>query len=310
MKRYLGISALLAAIGVLLTLSQPSGVTANFDAQVAVARTHSSAPPHWPPVTEEDCKPTPPGPVIPHGPLPPVQIQVKGVPGADVSEYEGNIDWPALAKQKKFVIMRFAHGGHIDANFVSFWQSAKQVGVIKGAYVFLNPMDPTPFADQVKTFVNGVKLDKGDLPPILDLESPCLWIGMTPPQRLAYILKWANALEKVYGVKPILYMSRSFTDRVLTGANIAVLKQYPLWLASYREAVPSSIPDPWTSYIIWQYAEDAPIAGIASPADADVAPGSLATLKKYTLKHPAGGDASVLSASDLDDSAWTQPAGQ
>jgi lysozyme len=312
MKRYLLIPATLGALAVGLLLTPRSSLPdfvveflppANAEQTVDEASAHraQSVTKHWPPITEKECKPTTNnGGTVTTKPQAPVHIQVQGVDGADISEYEGNVDFTKLAKQKKFVIMRFSHGGHADTNYATFWQQAQKTGIIKGAYVYLDPSDPMPFADQLKRFVNGVKLDKGDLPPILDAENPCLWIKLTPDQRLAYILKWANALEKVYGVKPIIYMNRSFTDRALAGSNIAVLKQYPLWLASYQQAVPSSIPDPWDSYIIWQYSEDAPLAGVSIPADADVAPGSLATLQSYTLQQPAGGDASVLSASDLD----------
>ena len=100
-------------------------------------------------------------------------------------------------------------------------------------------------------------------------------------------------------------MSPSFVDRALGGSTKAVvLKNYPLWIANYRVPKPT-IPAPWKSYIIWQYAEDANLPGVSIPADGDIAPGTLADLQKYTLSKDAGEDESILTAKDLDDEGLT-----
>jgi lysozyme len=298
MKRILVTAALLGFIGgVLMPTAQAA--TNNPGAKPAV----TTVQPHWPPVTEKEC--TAPQTSPTHGPKPPaVPITVQGIPGADLSQYEGQVDWTKLAAGEKFVIVRFSHGAHIDTEYANYWPAAKKAGVIRGVYTYLDPLDAHPFADQVRAFVNGVKLGKGDLAPILDVENPCLYLHMTVAERIAFIQKWADVFEKVYGVKPILYMSPSFVDRALGGAaQAAALAQYPLWIANYHSAKPI-VPLPWTTYIIWQYAEDAPLPGVSIPADGDIAPGTIADLRKYTLRRKAGGNTRILSKHDLDDSSW------
>jgi lysozyme len=310
MRRISTVTALLCLLGSALVTTVPV-TTANAveraakAVQVTVPTVAAPATRHWPPVTDKECQAPSPAPTS--GPKPPpVTITVTGIPGADVSSWEGQIDWVKLGASKQFVIMRHSHASHIDTQFPSYWRSAKQVGVIRGAYIYIDPLDPHPFADQLTNFVNGVRLEKGDLAPIIDLENPCLWVHMSVPDRLAYVLKWVHAFEKVYGVKPIIYMSASFVDKALGGAaNAAVLGQYPLWIAGYRVAQPL-IPLPWTEYLIWQYAEDATLPGVSMPADGDVAPVSLARLKKHTLRKPAGGNAKVLNKNDLDDGGLTK----
>ena len=304
MRRILTGAALLGAALLALaavSTSQPATPVTHAAPPVAQAAAHRVAP-----VTEQECRAPQKTPPTQPQKLPPVTIQVHGVQGADVSEYEGAIDWTKLSAQKEFVIMRFSHGAHLDTEFVNFFKSAKQTGVIRGVYHYVDPADPYPFADQLRRFVKGVKLEKGDLAPIIDLENPCLWVHLSDSDRMKYVMKWANALEKVYGVKPIVYLSPLFVDKALGGAtNADVLKNYPLWIANYRVVRPT-VPLPWTSYIMWQYGEDIPLAGVSIPADGDVAPGSLSDLQKYTLQQDAGGDDSVLTAQDLDDEGLTK----
>lgn len=238
---------------------------------------------------------------------PPVStaIQVQGILGADVSEYDDPIDWPKLALAKPFVIMRASHGLHHDVTFVAYWAEAKKLGLVVGAYHYVDPT--LPFADQLRYFVQTVKLQKGDLYPILDLEKPALWKYMPQPNRIKYILKWCHALEHIYGVKPIIYLSPSFVEEVIGIKEAAALKDYPLWVAHYNVAYPW-VPFPWTGFMIWQYSEHGTCPGIKGPCDLDVAPGTMADLKKFTMDHDAGGDASLLTAADLDDGGLTVPA--
>ena len=128
---------------------------------------------------------------------------MKGVYGADVSEYEGKIDWAKLTAQKKFVIIRYSHGAHIDSEFATFWPAAKQTGVMRGAYHYLDPSSSYPFASQVRNFVKNVRLEKGEMPPVLDLEKLYLLVGSYDGGRSAEVCAQVGGClsEKVYGVR-------------------------------------------------------------------------------------------------------------
>jgi len=227
-----------------------------------------------------------------------LEILVQGVPGCDVSEYEKQVDWAQVAKDKKFAFMRVSHGLYRDATFAANWKGAKDHGVIRGAYHYLDPKEP--YAPQLKYFVKTLKLEKGDLAPVLDLENPSLWAHMKRSNRIRYVQKWIRALEHVYGVKPIIYMSPSFVDGVLGLPEALVLKDYPLWIANYHVARPT-IPLPWTSYIAWQYTEKGKCPGVTGNCDLNVAPGKLEDLQRYAVQSTSGGDDTILTAVELDD---------
>ena len=107
--------------------------------------------------------------------------------GIDVSHYQGNIDWQRLTQTRQsqfpihFIFMKASEGGDYgDRVFQANFDSAKAYGFIRGAYHFYNPKtDPVRQAD---FFINSVKLDTGDLPPVLDIESvemmPGLFVGI------------------------------------------------------------------------------------------------------------------------------------
>lgn len=229
-------------------------------------------------------------------------IQVQGVPGADVSEYEPGVNWVEFAKEKRFVLMRVSHGLHRDITFLDYWKSAKDNGIIRGAYHYVDPKDP--YEPQLRYFVKTLKLEKGDLPPILDLENPSLWAHMKQGNRIRYVLKWIRALERAYGCKPVIYLSPNFPGQVLGAQESQLLKDYPLWIANYHVPTPT-IPSPWTSYIMWQYTPSGTCPGVSIKCDLDVAPGALPELLRYTVTQAAGGDDSVLTANDLDDEGFS-----
>lgn len=232
------------------------------------------------PVEPEPVKPIQPGPEHP-APVPPPGIGVAGTLGADVSEYQGVIDWTALAADKKFVFIRASHGAAEDDKFQDNWKAAKAAGVTRGAYHFFNPTHS--INDQIRIFIAAVgPLEKGDLPPVLDLESEKLWKRVAPSRRVPMLMKWVKAVETAYGVKPILYLSPKFVEGTLGDKYAEVLKDYPLWIAHYEVTEPL-ITYPWGSYLIWQYSSVGACGGVKGYCDQNIFPGTLAQLQKYSL---------------------------
>ena len=97
------------------------------------------------------------------------------VHGIDISHYQGNINWKMLEQTRQgqfpvqFIFMKATEGGdYSDKRFVANFDSAKAHGFIRGAYHFYNPK--TDVNKQADFFINSVKLEPGDLPPVLDIE--------------------------------------------------------------------------------------------------------------------------------------------
>ena len=128
--------------------------------------------------------------------------------GIDVSHYQGYIDWKMLTQTRQgkfpihFVFMKASEGGDYgDKAFSSNFDSAKTYGFIRGAYHFYNPKtDPVRQAD---FFINSVKLDSGDLPPVLDIEKS----GKHENQLRRDLKLWPAPPAPPYFVPPLLYTS-------------------------------------------------------------------------------------------------------
>lgn len=205
----------------------------------------------------------------------PVNYKVHGI---DVSHHQGEIDWEAVKATDKqeypirFVFMKATEGGdHKDRLFVDNFRQAREVGLVRGAYHFYNPnTDPIRQAD---FFISQVKLETGDLAPVLDIERK----PRNKAQLQADLVKFLNRLEQHYGVKPIIYTSYKYRLHYL---NTPELSSYPLWIAHYYvDAL--SYDGPWQ---FWQHTDYGTVPGIEENVDLNVFNGSWNDLLRYTLK--------------------------
>ena len=70
-----------------------------------------------------------------------------------------------------------------------------------------------------------VKLQSGDLPPVLDVEE---LYGIRPDSMRSRVASWLRTIENAYNVKPIIYTSASFYKNFLGHQ----FDDYPLWVAA------------------------------------------------------------------------------
>ena len=181
--------------------------------------------------------------------------------GLDVSHYQGTIDWAAVyASGRRFVFIKATEGAHItDSRFASNWKNAREAGLLTGAYHFFKPQIAVDL--QVEQFVATVGTPRsGDLPPVLDVETPADWLSLPEAQRVYIVLAWLTAVEQRLGVRPILYLSPSFAKDIL--GSDSRLSAYPLWIAHYTSAPQPTIPKPWKNWTYWQHAESGQVPGV------------------------------------------------
>ncbi len=106
--------------------------------------------------------------------------------------------------------------------------------MLRGAYHFFHPESNNP-AQQANTFIQAVGADKGELPPVLDIEQ--VYVDGNPislpsgSALLALIKQWLDLVESAFGRKPMIYSSASFLNQ--QGVNASWLINYPLWVAQY-----------------------------------------------------------------------------
>jgi lysozyme len=201
--------------------------------------------------------------------------------GIDVSRHQRNINWEAVRKMRhqdvsiEFAFIKASEGRTVvDEYFKENWKACKEAGIMRGAYHFYRT-HLTP-QEQMKLFVRQVpKIEKGDLPPVLDIEIK----GSCPPARMRKDLKtWLVMAEKHYGVTPIIYTNYGFYKSYLMGNEF---KKYPLWIAHYRT---SDLNQKITDWHFWQHTDRATVNGIRGGVDLNVFKGDEADLKRLCKK--------------------------
>jgi lysozyme len=187
--------------------------------------------------------------------------------GIDVSHHNAKINWDKLknARSEKvgidFVYIKATEGAtHLDRQFQRNWAEAKRVGMKRGAYHFYNPRVMSD--RQVANFIGQVRLEDGDLPPVLDLETD----ARKPNEIIVKgVRNWLVMIEKHYGVKPIIYVNEHFYKKYIAGN----FDEYPLWLAGYsRNHINDLAAD--AQVMFWQHSEKGWADGIRGFVDYNV----------------------------------------
>ena len=199
------------------------------------------------------------------------------VHGIDVSHYQGDIDWKMLGQTRQgqfpiqFIFMKATEGGdYTDDRFAANFDSARVHGFVRGAYHFYNPK--TDANKQADFFIQSVKLEPGDLPPVLDIEKK----GKDMKKLQADLKVWLRKVENHYGVKPIIYASYKFKTRYL---NDSVFNTYPYWIAHYYVDSVRYEGD-WR---FWQHTDVGTLPGIYEKVDLNVFNGSKNELDAFCI---------------------------
>lgn len=200
--------------------------------------------------------------------------------GIDVSHHQGHIDWPRVLEssnlngyQIKFVIMKATEGSTFtDPEYLYNIAEARKAGFVCGVYHFYDPgISPQR---QAEHYINTVKLLKGDIVPVVDVERSGRSTGDLQ-RELAVFLK---ILESHYGGKPVIYASAKFRKRHL---NNPVFDEYPFWVAHYYVVRPETTK-PW---VMWQFTDHASVEGINGYTDFNVFRGSEADFIKLRIEN-------------------------
>ena len=184
--------------------------------------------------------------------------------GFDVSEYQSEIDWEQTyhideSFELSFVFIRATAGKNkTDKRFKENWKASKERELIRGAYHYYRPNENS--IAQAENFIKNVKLEKGDLPPVLDIEK--LPKSQSIDSLKVGLRRWLNKVEKHYKVKPIIYSGESYYTDFLKEE----FSDYPLWIANYN-FWRNHLEDDW---LFWQFTEKAQIEGIEGMVDVNI----------------------------------------
>ena len=198
--------------------------------------------------------------------------------GIDISEYQHSVDWENIKEIEggfpiEFVFVRATAGSNrVDKKFKKNWSNARQTNFFQGAYHYYRPNENS--LEQARNFIKNVTLQKGDFPPVLDIEK--LPKNQSIARLKVGLQNWLNAVEKHYGVKPIIYSGESYYNDFLKEE----FSEYPFWVANYS-AFYTGIDANWS---IWQVSESGKVNGIKDRVDVNIYNGTTDDLKKLLIK--------------------------
>jgi lysozyme len=231
----------------------------------------------------------PESPSVDESPSEPVEDPPAGTPaatpeapgdplhGIDVSHFQGEVDW---AKVKSagiaFAFIKATEGiTYTDPKFAANWQGAKDAGVVRGAYAFYVAGDDP--AKQAAHFMATVRMESGDLPPVVDIETKGASTEADAPVT-ADLHDYLRALEKATGVKSIIYTSPGFWNAHFDDSFGA----YPLWVAEYEIEEPNAV-NGWDGWTFWQHSQGGTVDGVPGKVDLDSFAESASSLKGLSL---------------------------
>lgn len=151
--------------------------------------------------------------------------------GIDVSQYNGDIDWAAVATQTKtkdpirFAIIRSTVGVDNDIRYQKNYREAKENGFIVGTYHYYRPNENSSL--QFQNFKNTINLEKGDILPVVDIEVNSTVQSMKSLK--IGLRNFVSLVEQEYGVKPIIYTKLSMWRDYLESD----FSDCKVWIAAY-----------------------------------------------------------------------------
>jgi lysozyme len=187
--------------------------------------------------------------------------------GVDVSNHQGDIDWPVLARTDiGFAYIKATEGGDFrDRRFQTNWDGARKARLPRGAYHFFTQCRSG--ADQARNFIGLVPREPDALPPVLDLEDMgTCHSGPQVVNLVEEIVTALNMLETHYGRRPLLYVTPEFDAAYLQGR----FTNETFWARSLV-LPPQFRTDQW---LIWQYHSSGRRAGVNGPLDLNAFRGS------------------------------------
>ena len=199
--------------------------------------------------------------------------------GIDVSRYQQMIAWEEVqAMQVKDIKLGFAFikategNGNVDPRFRRNWKKSREAGIIRGAYHFFIASKDGKM--QAQNFIKVVKLQPGDLPPVLDVEQRN---GVSVAELKKEVKKWLDVVEEYYRVKPVIYTNIDFYEQNLGSG----FDTYPLWVAHYYEPHQPRIKRGWR---FWQHSDEGRVNGILSKVDFNVFAGDSLEFKNMLIR--------------------------
>lgn len=143
-----------------------------------------------------------------------------------------------------FIFIKATEGAtHRDKDYLNNMANAKKYHKVRGSYHFMH-LTSSSVEDQVNNFLDYVVYEKGDLPPVLDIEVMNQAKSLGADLTRQKVLQWLSLVEEKLGIRPIIYTSANMKRDFLNTSEFA---DYDFWIAYYKDEAPEDL-----RYMIWQ----------------------------------------------------------
>lgn len=188
--------------------------------------------------------------------------------GVDVSSFQGDIDWQAVADAGfTFAMIRVGGRGYSagalyeDSRAQQNYAGAKAAGIKVGAYFFSQAISPEEAEEEAEYLLSLTRHWSLDMPVVYDWEyiSVDARTGWVNRRTLTdCMLAFCRRIE-AEGLESMVYFNPAQSRRLF---NIEELTDYPFWLAMYSD---------WMTYPyrvdMWQYTNAGRVPGIEGDVD-------------------------------------------
>ena len=191
-----------------------------------------------------------------HSTFVPIQVSTEGeVWGLDISHHQQRIDWEALSQnQPHFVFLKTTEGAtNQDDKYSENYQGARNNNIPVGSYHFFTYKSSGK--EQAMNFLSKVKFNKGDLPPVLDLE----FSRKMPPvdQVKIELMDFISIVSNKMSCFPIVYCNYKYFNKYL---QECLPEKCKLWIVDYKAKPDGN----WT---FWQTSDKHKVQGIKGYVD-------------------------------------------
>jgi GH25 family lysozyme M1 (1,4-beta-N-acetylmuramidase) len=198
-------------------------------------------------------------------------VRPAGLPGLDVSSWQGNVDWLAVsANGGRFAYVKATEGtSYVNPYYTQQYVGAYQVGLVRGAYHFALPDRSTGTAQAAWFATHGGawSADNQTLPGALDIEynpyGPTCY-GLSQSAMVSWIAAFLNEYFARTGRWAAIYTTTNWWQ-TCTGNYPGFGLTSPLWIARWSDTV-GPLPAGWSTYAFWQWTNQP----VEFPGDQDV----------------------------------------
>jgi len=192
--------------------------------------------------------------------------------GIDVSKFQGDIDWAAVADSGvEFAMIRLGYRGYgtgeiaLDEKALTNIQGATDAGIKVGVYFFSQAITEDEAVEEAEFVLDIIKDYDVEYPVVFDTEEIYNDDGraedLSPEDLTKITSKFCSTIKKA-GYTPMIYANLRW---YLLSLDMAELDKYDKWYASYENTL-------YFPYEIgmWQYSEEGEVNGITGDVDLNI----------------------------------------